>query len=314
MPAISASAPGKTILFGEHAVVYGSPAIAIPISSLRIKAIIQPNIESQDSVVAFNNGTNRQKFNIHALPPDDLIRGIVSVFEEQTHRKLSPFTLTIHSEIPIAAGLGSSAAVAVAVTRTLGEFSGLKLNGNEINEFAYKSEIVQHGTPSGIDNSVITYEKPIYFEKGMPIQTITIKNKLHFVLADSGERTLTKKVVDFVRESMEKDHTNYQNLLFSISDICRIAKNAIMAGDAHVIGKLMIQNHSLLQKMGVSSQKLDKLVDLSLQAGAFGAKLCGGGQGGFMVSICDKETVDTVTDQLRKISSCVIKASIGGLE
>ncbi len=312
MAAISTSAPAKTILFGEHAVVYGAPAIAVPLKVLRVKAIIQPLLASSKSLVFIKGKSTIEQFYLDDLPADNLIKGTFAVFEKETRIHISPFKLTITSKIPIAAGLGSSAAVAVAIIRALGEFSGIKLSKETVSKIAYQSEVIQHGTPSGIDNSVIAYEEPVYFQKGKGITYLPIKKKIHLILADSGERTLTRDVVDSVRNCMVRNPSVYQNIFDSIGKITNAAKIALESGNSKQIGELMAQNHTLLQSINVSSPKLDLLIMRATEAGAFGAKLCGGGRGGFMVAISSEENKSKIVEQLHSISPYVFETSVGG--
>jgi len=312
MAAISTSAPAKTILFGEHAVVYGAPAIAVPLKALRVKAIIQPLLASSKSLVFIKGKNTIEQFHIDDLPADNLIKGTFAVFEKETRIRISPFKLTITSKIPIAAGLGSSAAVAVAIIRALGEFSGIKLSKETVSKIAYQSEVIQHGTPSGIDNSVIAYEEPVYFQKGKGITYLPIKKKIHLILADSGERTLTRDVVESVRNCMVRNPSLYQNIFDSIGKITNAAKIALESGHSKQIGELMTQNHTLLQSINVSSPKLDLLIMRANEAGAFGAKLCGGGRGGYMVAISSEENRSKIVEQLHSISPYVFETSVGG--
>jgi len=313
MPAISSTATGKTILFGEHAVVHGSPAIAVPIHAIQVKAIIQPSISSQESMIWIRNNNGKESFKLTDLAEDNLFRGTITEFQHELQFSLPPFILTVTSEIPIAAGLGSSAAVAVAVIRVLGEFVGRKLSNEMVNRIAYRSEVIQHGSPSGIDNSVIAYEKPVYFEKDKPLEILQIKKKIHVVLGDSGERTLTKDVIQFVQESMQRDMDRFQDVFQRIGNVARSARTALENGDIQLIGSLMTENHRYLQELGVSSPKLDQLVSSAMQSDAYGAKLCGAGQGGFMVAACSREQQAAIANHLRNISPRVIEASIGGI-
>ena len=204
MPAISSSAPGKTILFGEHAVVYGFPAIAVPIKAIRVNAIVQPNIESKTSIICLKRENIKKEFALNDLDEDNLFKGVISQFQKHIQRPIPPFYLTITSSIPIAAGLGSSAAVSVAVIRCLSQFVGKKMSTKEMNTIAYQSETIQHGTPSGIDNSVISFEQPVFFEKEKPMEFMDLKRELFLILADSDERSLTKNVIAIVRDSMRR--------------------------------------------------------------------------------------------------------------
>lgn len=310
MPAISAKAPGKTILFGEHAVVYGYPAIAVPIHAVHVKTIVQPAVETGLSMICFRNKGAEENVPLNELGSSHPIHAVVAQLRELIGQDLPPFILTITSTIPITAGLGSSAAVAVAAASGLSQFAGKKLTDTEINRIAYQSEIIQHGTPSGIDNSVIAFEKPIYFIKGKPLQTLTINKNIHLVLADSGERTLTKDVVSQVRKSREVDPEKFETIFSAIGQICRGAKAALECGDLAALGKFMTENHLHLQEIGVSSKKLDRLVNAAIGHGAYGAKLCGGGKGGFMVAICEEENQESIADQLRTFSPQVIETMV----
>ncbi len=306
MPAISTSAPAKTILFGEHAVVYGHPSIAIPISSLCAKVIIQPSITTNASIAILKNKAGDEEYKISALPENSLTRGAISEFEKAVGQPLPPFIVTISSHIPIAAGLGSSASVAVAIMRALAGFIGMNLSDAEISAIAFQSEKIQHGSPSGIDNSVVSFEKPVFFKKGFPLEFLALGKALHFILADSGERALTKDVVAAVRESRLAKPAKINMLLSKIGDLSTQAKSLIASGNAFALGKLMTENHAHLKDLGVSTITLDKLTESALQSGAFGAKLCGGGRGGFMVAICKAQYQKKITDELEKISPHVI--------
>ena len=275
MPAITATAPGKTILFGEHAVVYGQPAIAVPVSAIQAKVVVEPSILSGQSVIRAKN-YGKDEILLELLPENDLVRSTVRLLKAHIGQSIPPFILTIHSTVPIAAGLGSSASVAVAVIRGLSMFCGLKLTDDAINEIAFRSESIQHGTPSGIDNSVITYARPVYFVKGDPIQTLQIKKPVHLILADSGDRSLTKDVVHYVHENMDREPEKHLLIFSQIGEITRHAKTAFAAGDVEVLGRLMIENHHRLQELDVSSQNLDRRVEEACRHGAYGPKLCGG--------------------------------------
>ena len=310
MPAISVTAPGKTILFGEHAVVYGQPAIAVPVHAIQARVVVEPSILTGQSAIRAQS-YGQDEIPLYQLPENDLVRSAVMLLQEHLGHPIPPFILTIHSTVPIAAGLGSSASVAVAVIRGLSIFCGKKLTDDAINAIAFRSESIQHGTPSGIDNSVITYARPVYFVKGDPIQTLQIKQPIHLILADSGERALTKDVVHFVRENMEREPEKHKLIFSRIGEITNHAKTAIEAGDVDMLGKLMVENHQRLKELDVSSQNLDRLVEEALRHGACGAKMCGGGKGGFMVALCEANRQQSIANKLKDLSVQVIETVIG---
>jgi len=298
MPAIISKATGKIILFGEHAVVYGYPAIAVPVNTIQVKVSILPAINTRQSLIKIRNINWHEDVFFTALDENNPIRiSINNVFNliEQTPPH---FEMTISSTIPIAAGLGSSAALAVAITNGMSQFLGIHLSSEEINALAYKSEKIQHGSPSGIDNSVITFGYPILYSKTKNISQIEIKDSIHIILADTGKRTLTKDAITFVRQSREKKPNFINPILAEIGSLVEEAAEALLVGEIKKIGSLMVRNHVALKKIGVSSIELDQLVKSALKNGASGAKLCGGGKGGYIVAVCEPASCERISSGL----------------
>ncbi|HEX7587116.1 MAG TPA: mevalonate kinase, partial [Anaerolineae bacterium] len=159
---ISATAPGKIILFGEHAVVYARPALAVPVLQVRAQATIEPRA----GPVEIDAADMGQQYALHDAPPEDPIATMI----ERTCARLGvtpqDFVIRIRSTIPVARGLGSGAAVSVAVGRAVAKFLGHELPREELSALAFEVEKLHHGTPSGIDNTVIAYEQPVYFVRG----------------------------------------------------------------------------------------------------------------------------------------------------
>jgi mevalonate kinase len=300
MPAIVSKVPGKIILFGEHAVVYGYPAIAVPIKAVHLKVSILPNIHGNDSLISSQTSIRYDEIPISAIDENDPIRNSIDNLFSYINQKSPKFKMNISSTIPIAAGLGSSAALSVAITRGMSQFLGIQLTDEEINSLAFKSEKVQHGSPSGIDNSVITFLKPIIFSRKKGISAITIRKPFHIILADTGKRTLTKKVVAFVGERFKTKPDMIKPIFEEIGEITVLALEALKNGNIGKIGELMICNHRALVNLGVSSIELDRLVRTAQRNGAMGAKLCGGGKGGYIVAICNQKSCKNVISGLRE--------------
>jgi len=298
MPAVTAKAPAKTILFGEHAVVYGYPAIAVPVSGLIVKTSVLPHIGRENTIIRFNIEDGFEETSLSKLDRQHPILVCLREIENMLGQPLPNMEITISSSIPIAAGLGSSAAIAVAVTRAVSEFLGLRISNEAINQIAYQSEVIQHGTPSGIDNTVIALNQPVMYIKGKPIQPLTIRSPFHIILADSGDRVLTKEVVASVGKLRNDKPEIVADLFDQIGRITRSALTAVQKGNAKLIGELMNKNHKVLQKLSVSSAKLDSLVSEALASGAYGAKLCGAGRGGFMVAVCDANLIEKIMENL----------------
>lgn len=293
---MKSSAPGKVILFGEHAVVYGRPALAVPVTQVHADV----DIASSDSAGIWINAPD---INLHAevntLPSDHPIASVIhNLFFIS---RISPFPnidIKITSTIPVASGLGSGAAVTVALTRALSSYINYSMIDEEVNSFAYEIEKLHHGTPSGIDNTVVTYAKPVYFIKGQPIETFTVGSPFTIVIADTGVSAPTKESVGDVRKLWEANKAKWDVVFDKVGRIAEKARKAIETGKMKDLGELMNQNHMLLQEMTVSSPELDNLVSAALNAGALGAKLSGGGRGGNMIALVEKEKAPVISEAL----------------
>jgi len=202
--------------------------------------------------------------------------------------------------VPIARGLGSGAAVATAIVRALARHLGCNLTSREVSDLVYQTEVIHHGTPSGIDNTVVTFGQPVYFVKGEPIQILHVERAFWLVIGDTGIASPTKIAVADVRRSWLKDPHKYEALFDRIADITMRAREAIAAGDLSRLGSLMDENQESLEALGVSSPELERLITAARQAGALGAKLCGAGRGGNMVALVVPEAAQDVAASLRQ--------------
>ena len=293
---MKSSAPGKIILFGEHAVVYNRPALAVPVNQ------VHADVEVLDSSRA-GIWIHAPVIDLHAeltsLPSDHPIASVILRLIQLFGISQTPnLEINISSTIPVAAGLGSGAAVSVALTRALSSFLSHPLSDDEINPLVFEIEKLHHGTPSGIDNSVITYNMPVYFIKGQPIETFKTGKPFTIVIADTGVPALTKESVGDVRRLWLKDTNRFEYIFNEIAQISLIARRSIESGRPELLGELMDHNHELLQEMTVSSPELDCLVTAAKDAGALGAKLSGGGRGGNMIALVDQAKAESVASAL----------------
>ncbi len=304
---VTASAPGKIILFGEHAVVYGRPAIAVPVFQVRAEATIQQragNVQIDAADIA-------RRYDLRDAPPDDPIATMVTRTCARLGVAPRDFAISIHSTIPVARGLGSGAAVSVAIGRALAKFyatedtestergksrsnsvspvpSVAALSVEEISALAYEVEKLHHGTPSGIDNTVIAYEQPVYFVRDQPIESFRVARPFLIAIADTGVAAPTKIAVGYVRRAWQADRARYEALFDQIGAIARNARAAIERGDVDALGPLLNANQTLAREIGVSSLEIETLVDAALRAGARGAKLSGAGRGGNVIVLVDE--------------------------
>jgi mevalonate kinase len=300
VPAITATAPGKIILFGEHAVVYGRPAIAVPVNDVRTRVVITASPVSPGGQVRIQSPAIGLDTYLDDLTPDDPIWQVIEgVLQRLKAEHIPACTIRITSTIPVAAGLGSGAAASVALIRALTAFLGQPLPDEEVNTLAYEIEKIHHATPSGIDNTVITYAAPVYFVRGQPIQNFRVKVPFSLLIADTGVPGKTAKTVRAVRAGWESNPERANNIFDRIGDIARRGREAIENGQMGELGTLMNENQALLGELGVSSPELDRLIAAARSAGAQGAKLSGGGGGGNMIAYTSDETrLSTIQDAL----------------
>ncbi|RJP51304.1 MAG: mevalonate kinase [Anaerolineaceae bacterium] len=292
----TASAPGKIILFGEHAVVYGRPALAVPVT--QIHADVDVTASSRPGI-----WIHAPDVNLHAelssLPSDHPIASVLhNFFFAFGISPVPSLDISITSTIPVASGLGSGAAVTVALMRALSSHLDKLMTDEQVNTFAYEIEKLHHGTPSGIDNTVVTYARPVYFIKGQPIETFKVGAPFTLVIADTGISALTKESVSDVRKLWEADKVRWEKVFDEIGVIVRNAKEKIENGEWRALGALMDSNHALLQEMTVSSPELDSLVESARRSGASGAKLSGGGRGGNMIALVEKDKAAQVAEAI----------------
>jgi mevalonate kinase len=293
---ITSSAPGKIILFGEHAVVYGRPALAVPVTQVQATATVSKNARGGMRVEAPNIDLSCE---LSTLAPDHPLAAVInSVFSTLGILRPPACTVYLQSTIPVAAGLGSGAAVSVAILRALSAFLKQPLTDEQVNRLAFTAEKIHHGTPSGIDNTVITYSRPVYFVKGKPIKTFRVGAPFTIVIGDTGISAPTKESVAALRELHTADPPSWDKIFDRVGEIVWAARQAIERGDILELGTLMDANQALLQEMTVSSLELDHLIEAARNTGALGAKLSGGGRGGNMIALVSNENGPAVAKAL----------------
>lgn len=303
-----ASAPAKIILLGEHAVVYGQPAIAVPLADLRVTVRVTGPATTGDGIIIVDESSG-QEFSITA-PTDEPLAHTVETICEAIAIPIPDVRISLKSDIPVASGLGSGAAIATALARVLSMAANQPLDNDRLNEIVYQTEKIHHGTPSGIDNTVVVYEQPVFFVRDLPIEHLTIRQPFHLLIADTGKRALTKIAVGDVRKLYDASPRDIQPVLDAIGDLVRSARHAVEHGDIDALGHMMNRNHTLLQKLTVSSAELDALVAAATASGALGAKLSGGGRGGNMIALVTPQTAQVVENALYKAGAVQVYSTI----
>jgi mevalonate kinase len=284
-----ASAAAKLILFGEHAVVFGRPAIAIPLPNLRAHARVQPHPAGQPGQIEIVSEDLHTRLWLHEADMDDPLAAIVQLtLDNLAFRPDKALLVSVQSSIPVAAGLGSGASVSVAIARAIAATAGFELPPQDASSLAFEVERIHHGSPSGIDNTVIAYEQPVYFIRDHVLETFELRGVLNLVLADTGERVKTAQAVAGVHARYDANPSEYNKLFDQIGAITAEAHQVLMSGNYDGLGALMSRNQVLLGSIGVSSARLDALSKAAMKAGAQGAKLSGAGLGGYMMAMVEK--------------------------
>lgn len=224
--------------------------------------------------------------------------------------------LTAHvtSDIPIGYGLGSSAAFSAALFGALAVAMGRPVSPSALNDHAHALERIVHGSPSGIDDTVISRAQPVRFERDKPFRFIRAARPLRFVLASCGYPGSTLEAVAGVRRLAADEPARFEPILTRARQVVARAIAAFEAGDAVTLGPLLNANHELLVAVGVSTPELDRLVAAACQAGALGAKLTGAGRGGFVLALTPPSTEARVTRALRQAGATTVFATSAGAE
>ena len=211
---------------------------------------------------------------------------------------LPDWSITLRSTIPVASGLGSGAAAATAIVKAMAAAAGRPLAPADVSALVFESETLFHGQASGIDNTVIAYEQPVWFVRGQPPQPFRIARAFTIVIGDTGIASPTRLAVGDVRAGWQAEPARFEALFDGVASIVLSARRAIEGGDVAALGPLMDENHRLLQAIGVSSPELDALCQAARDAGAAGAKLSGGGRGGNMIALAPAGRAETIASAL----------------
>lgn len=297
----SATAPGKTILFGEHAVVYGRPAIAVPVTGRRARVTVA-DMDPGAGVQLVARDLGRRYAGSGGDVDEDgrfLQAALTLVLGELgLDGAAVNIEVTVASDIPIARGMGSGAAVSAALMRGVAQHHGRELEPGRLSELVFATERMLHGSPSGIDNTTVVYERPVWFIRGERPEPLSLPVPLALLIGDTGVPARTRESVAMVQSRLQEAPGMLEFHFDAIGEMVYAAREALTSGDLELLGPLMDQNHALLSEIGVSSPELDRLVDAARAAGALGAKLSGGGMGGCMIALVDDRRQELVREAL----------------
>jgi mevalonate kinase len=287
----SASAPGKVILLGEHSVVFGLPAIA---------AAIDRRLEVR---VRFDGGISS---------PDPKLLRAVEVAARDLELDPARLRVEVASDIPPACGLGSSAALSLALVRALASLGGRAASDEEIRTRASRVEDVFHGTASGVDVAASASGGVVWFERSNPptIEPLRPARPVDLVVGLSGDPRSTAGPVSRLRERHARRPELYGRLFELAGHVVRAGREALLAGDWESLGTLMDTAQGLLNAFGVSTPALEHMLAIARGAGALGAKLSGAGGGGVIIALAPG-IAERVTEALRSAGFQAFHTQIG---
>ncbi len=305
---VTASAAAKIILFGEHFVVYGEPAIVLAIDKRAYATVDQSddkclhvrsanlNLKGyfKDGVFKVEQGDIREA-KLKFEPVRVAVENVLVAYKEQIG-----LDVEINSTVPVGAGLGSSAAVVAAVTEAAGALLNVKMTKEDVFRVALEVERVVHGTASGVDPAIATFGGTLLFQTDTGFKPLEVKTEVPLVIGNTGVERSTKVQVDKVR-AIAKNYPQIMELMKKTArEIVLRAMDAFKHNDLKALGDLMNVNHALLYGIGVSDESLEWLINAAKKAGAYGAKLTGPGGGGCMIALANEGKLQDVLDAIMR--------------
>ena len=300
-PGATGRAGAKAILLGEHAVVYGRPAIAVPVRALGVDAHARPA-----------RGAGRLSSTLYHGPiaraPERLNVTMTAVRAalDAAGRPGLDLDVSIDSSIPAERGLGSSAAVSAAVIEAVLGACGLSADDELMHELVQTAERAAHGAPSGLDARTVRARAAVWFDRGR-IEPVEVGADLVFVIADTGVRGRTREAVAAVAERREHDRAGVEASLDELGALATDLRTRVSDGDRAAIGAAMDRAHVILTGLGVGDPALDHLVRAATAGGALGAKLTGGGRGGCVLALApDVSSAAELSERLTRAGAAAV--------
>ncbi|SEO62131.1 mevalonate kinase [Actinacidiphila rubida] len=295
-------AHAKAIVLGEHAVVYGAPALAVPVPQLAVTASAgwsagEPGDSDGDQVTFTMTGSPSRPIVTQAFAGLGLLTGhFTRAFGAGALRHLD---VIIDGGIPHGRGLGSSAAYARAVVLALADLYDRQLSDREVFALVQRAEDVAHGRSSGVDATAVGARGPIWFQAGTA-QPVRVGCEALFVIADSGTAGRTKDAVQQLRERLAARPGAEHDFVTAATDLTHAGRDALARGETDRLGGYLTHYHRLLSGAGLSTTGIDALVAAALDAGSLGAKITGGGLGGCMLALVPPVKAGQVTRRLHQ--------------
>ena len=307
------SAPGKLMLFGEHAVVYERPCIVVAIDH-RMEVSLG---KREDNKINLN--APEMNFKDYLVSLDDLekphpkeVRFVLTAIKNffEVYNLESGLEVETKSQFSAKFGLGSSSAVTVSTIKGLSELFRIKISQKELFNLAHKTVLDIQGVGSGFDLAAAVYGGTLFFlTGGKVIEQIKVKN-LPIVIGYTGVKADTVTLVKMVAEKLAKEPERINKVFNEIEKVVKLTRGEIENSDWRKVGELMNLNQNLLRELGVSSKELESLIKAALKGGAYGAKLSGAGGGDCMIAIAEKEDRDKVKEMIKRAGGEITKAKV----
>jgi mevalonate kinase len=305
------SAFGKTILIGDQFVLEEVPAIvsAIPFETVAVVERIEgEGWVLEDNRVEVPGYKNKKK--------DQQVESINRILDVMNiDVKKTPIRITYGGSLLAGSGVGASAASCVSLARALNSEFGLGYSIEQINQVGWEGEFAYHGIPSGVDNTASTYGGLLLYwvkDGEKHFEKIASRKPLHIVLGNSGITANTALLDDYIAEMKAADPAGFASRMKAITAQVFEMKAALETGDLEKVGAIMTANHELLIDLGLSHEKLIDLCHLALGMGALGAKVTGGGRGGYMNALTTGEAMqESIASAMEAEGYKVIRTTIG---
>lgn len=281
---LNVKAHGKVILIGEHSVVYGKNALAMPIKALNITTTVSPATGESTMATTHYHGPY-----LKAPSEYDGLKYVFKTLMSKAPDK-EPIAVTYTGEIPIERGLGSSAVVAYGTTLALNKYLKLNLDDAEIMNITNHAEMINHGKASGIDSATVKADSIVFFNKKDGPRELSGALGATLLIMDTGELGNTKEAVNLVKQQYDASSESKAkiNQLGVLADQTR---TAWAQQDSQKVGKIFNQAQEILASFGLSTNRIDQISKIAQANGALGTKLSGGGMGGIVISLCPNQEI-----------------------